>query len=389
MSIVNRRYLMRLIASLFLAISAAAAQSAAPLPSDVAIPRSARHQIVSNANHLTYKLTAFLPKGYETGTDKYPVLYVISGETFGPYFAEMTRFLAAGDIPKLIVVGIDFTDDDSYSLDLPTAGNDPHWNVPNNRGAANFLTIVLGEIKPFVDQHYRTVASDNGIAGHSMAGFFALYAFLHAPDVFQHVYAASPSMVWQDNVLLRDAQALIASSKDLKAHVFTDQGGLEGDDGRLQALDTAMTSAHLPSLRWVMRVAPGQSHQTVAFVDGIDALYSIYGPELRHPEDSELAQLAGTYCASDKSRFSLQVQDHHLFLLGFQAEPNNRTELLTIAPGEWFIRYLKYQMIATSDGKARSRLALHLQPTPGPNGNIYTPTVSAELCPAANKTGRK
>jgi hypothetical protein len=268
---------------LCLVITPAAAQSAAPLPSDVAIPRSLRHQIVSNANRVNYKLTVFLPKGYESETDKYPVLYVISGETFGPYFAEMTRFLAAGDIPKLIVVEIDFTDDDSYSLDLPTGGHDPHWDVPNNRGAANFLKIVLGEIKPFVDQHYRTVVGDNGIAGHSMAGFFALYAFLHAPDVFQHIYAASPSMVWQDNVLLRDSQALIACSKDLKAHIFTDMGGLEGDDGRLQSLDRAMTSAHLPPLRWVMRVAPGQSHQTVAFADGIDALYSIYGPELRPP----------------------------------------------------------------------------------------------------------
>ena len=99
------------------------------------------------------------------------------------------------------------------------------------------------------DQHYQTIVGDNGIAGHSMAGFFALYAFLHAQDVFQHVYAASPSMVWQANVLLRVAQALIASSNDLKAHIFTDNGGLEGDDGRLRALDIAMTSAHLPSLR--------------------------------------------------------------------------------------------------------------------------------------------
>jgi predicted alpha/beta superfamily hydrolase len=118
---------------------------------------------VSNDNPVGYKLTVFLPKRYETETIN-PVLYVIRGETFGPYFAERTRCLAAGDIPELIVVGIDFTNDASYSLDLPTAGKDPHRNVPSNRGAANFLKIVLGKIKPLVDQHYRIVVADNGIA---------------------------------------------------------------------------------------------------------------------------------------------------------------------------------------------------------------------------------
>ena len=46
---------------LFLAIPAAAAQSAATVPSDVAILRRERNKIVSSANHLTYKLMVFLP----------------------------------------------------------------------------------------------------------------------------------------------------------------------------------------------------------------------------------------------------------------------------------------------------------------------------------------
>jgi hypothetical protein len=46
---------------LFLAVPAAATQSAAHLPAEVAVPRSVRHKIVSNANHRTYKLMVFLP----------------------------------------------------------------------------------------------------------------------------------------------------------------------------------------------------------------------------------------------------------------------------------------------------------------------------------------
>jgi hypothetical protein len=73
----------------------AAAQATAVLPAEVAIPRSVRHQITSKMNGLKYKLSVFLPRGYETGTDRYPILYVASGVTFGPDFAEMTRFLTA------------------------------------------------------------------------------------------------------------------------------------------------------------------------------------------------------------------------------------------------------------------------------------------------------
>ena len=59
MSILNGRQLIWLTTFLFLAILDVAAQSAAPLPSDVALPRSPGHEIVPNANHLTYKLMVF------------------------------------------------------------------------------------------------------------------------------------------------------------------------------------------------------------------------------------------------------------------------------------------------------------------------------------------
>lgn len=52
----NGSQLMWLTTLLFLAITAAAAQGASPLLSDVALPRSVEHKIVSN------KLIVFLPK---------------------------------------------------------------------------------------------------------------------------------------------------------------------------------------------------------------------------------------------------------------------------------------------------------------------------------------
>jgi predicted alpha/beta superfamily hydrolase len=354
------------------------------LPSEVVVQGSVRHEITSKLNGISYRLSVFLPRGYESGNDRYPVLYVIPGETFGSFFAQLTRYLGQGDIPKLIVVGIDFTDNDSYTLDLPTAGVDPHWSVPENRGAANFLSFLLGQVKPFIDTKYRTSPQDNGIFGHSLGGFFALYAFLHGQSSFQHVYASSPSTVWQNNRLLSDIKEIVAQGKGLSGRVFVDQGSLEEFDGRLEAIDQAVTSAHLPQLRWNMRVASNQSHRTVAFADGIDALYSIYGPEMREVSEEELSALTGTYCTEKNNhKFSLEAKERRLFLIGSpdsDDDPQSRTVLLTSEPNVWFIRYLDYKMTVMLTGEKTYRVTFHLQPTPGPNGNVLTSEVSASLC---------
>ncbi len=320
-----------------------------------------------------------MPKGYDPAKgQRYPVFYFIPGGPFGVYVSEISKYLSSGDIPKLIVVGIDFSPDDSYSMDLPSAGHDSHWDVPSNRGAQNFLHILLSEIKPYVDDTFPTVKNDTGIGGHSLGGFFALYALLHAPDSFQHVYAASPSLVWQDFVLLRDEQALATRVADIKARVFVDRGGLEGDDHRLEKLTQSIQSPHFPSLEWTSRTAIGQTHQTVAFADGIDALYSIYGPVLRHPSYEELRSLAGTYETSDGKSFRIQADREHLYAIGFRdEEPDSTVELISSTPNEWFIRYLWTRFVFHPASKQEPDVTIYLQDTPGPNGKTDTPVVTA------------
>src|SRR6266496_5100056 len=47
------------------------------------------------------------PTGYDSGTDRYPVLYLLDGETHFQYTAAIVDFLAANDrIPQMLVVGI-------------------------------------------------------------------------------------------------------------------------------------------------------------------------------------------------------------------------------------------------------------------------------------------
>ncbi len=361
-------------------VSAATSSISAPAiakADGVAVPNSYRRTVTSKVNGITYKLTIFLPKGYDPDSaERYPVFYFVPGDAFGVYFSQIARFLASGDIPKLIIVGVDFPPDQSYSMDLPTAGADPHWNVPANRGAANFLKIMKTEIKPYIDAQFPTDPADTGIGGHSLGAFFALYALFQAPETFTHVYASSPSLVWQDFVLLREEAALSRRARDLPARVFVNQGEMEGDDGRLAKLDAAIRSRRYPSLSWQARRTLGQTHQTIAFADGIDALYFIYGPRLRRPDAAELSTLAGKWESSDGRRFCTKARAGNLYLVDFDRDEPRSVQLISAEKDHWFLRYLWHRFDFTR-GHGEIGLSIHLQDTPGPNGEAKSPELTA------------
>src|SRR5579884_349654 len=59
------------------------------------------------------------PAGYASGSDRYPVLYLLDGETHFRYTAAIVDFLAANDrIPKMLVVGIASGDSRKRTHDL-------------------------------------------------------------------------------------------------------------------------------------------------------------------------------------------------------------------------------------------------------------------------------
>jgi len=354
--------------------------AAAPLAKadEISFPNSYRRSLTSKVNGVTYGLRIFLPQSYDPAkAHRYPVFYFIRGEHFGAYFAELARILSAGDISPIIVVGIDFPADQSYFMDLPTAGHDPHWTVPENRGAANFLKILTTEIKPLIDQEFPTNPDDTGIGGHSMGGFFALYALFSAPDIFSHVYASSPSLIWQDQVLLRYEAALAAHGKDLHARVFVDEGEQESQDERLSALDKAIRSRTYPSLRWTARRTAGQTHQTIAFANGLDALYFIYGPDLRQADQAEIDELSGEWQRSDGEHFRIRATEGRMYLVGFDDEDDVQTEILSEKRGEWFIRYLWHRFRVERDAAGTVTLVFEMQDTPGPNGEAKAPRLTA------------
>ena len=135
----------------------------------------------------------YLPEGYDSSKENYPVLYLLHGatDTFmaWPERGEMLRItdetLAVGDVRKMIVV-------------MPDASGKGERNAGADMGYFNvkgwaYEDFFFQEFLPNIDGKYRTIASKEGraISGLSMGGGGAtVYAQRH-PEVFQASYSTS------------------------------------------------------------------------------------------------------------------------------------------------------------------------------------------------------
>lgn len=118
-----------------------------------------------------------LPAGYAESDARYPVLYLLhgGGQDHSAFMARRT-FVATARRNDMIVV-------------MPAAGR----TLPTADAQTRYETFLATELVPYVDSHYRTVASQQGraIGGISQGGGFAASTALRYPGVFGVVGALS------------------------------------------------------------------------------------------------------------------------------------------------------------------------------------------------------
>lgn len=156
----------------------------------------------------------YLPPGYDTSEERYPVLYMLDGQNLfddrtayaGEWKVDETlNAMAAEGELSLIVVGID------NELSHRMTEYSP-WDHPKHgpqEGEA-FMAFVVNTVKPYIDERYRTLPGreNTGIMGSSMGAFISHYAILRYPDVFSKVGILSPSYWYSDHAyaLLENAE---------------------------------------------------------------------------------------------------------------------------------------------------------------------------------------
>jgi predicted alpha/beta superfamily hydrolase len=187
----------------------------------------------------------YLPPGYEAEAPRrYPVLYLHDGQNL---FDGATAYIPGQDwrvgqtagalireraIEPVIVVGIYNTGHARVEEYTPSAC--PRLKVGGK--ADLYGRLIVEELKPFIDSHYRTRAgaSDTGLGGSSLGGLLTAYLGLRHPGVFGKLAVVSPSVWWDGRRILGDVAALASKTG---ARIWLDMGTGEGvraiNDARL------------------------------------------------------------------------------------------------------------------------------------------------------------
>lgn len=176
-------------------------------------------------------IIVWLPQGYESPKKKknhYPVLYMHDGQNImDPKTAfigkdwrvdeTVSKLIRQKKIKEIIIVGIYNTPDrlDEYS-----------WS---DKGE-NYLKFLVDELKPFIDQNYRTLteSENTAIIGSSMGGLISFYAAWHYPEVFGKAGCMSSSFYYNNDRSIRQVQDYAGQKKHIKFYID------HGEDGSLR-----------------------------------------------------------------------------------------------------------------------------------------------------------
>ncbi|WP_257387048.1 alpha/beta hydrolase [Tahibacter caeni] len=199
------------------------------------------HALQSAALGRRYPLLVSLPRDYAASAGRrYPVLYV----TDVNYAFPLVRSIAAmvGDkgagLEDFILVGLGYADGDTppYSRRrdyTPTrngprdAESDESGRPPLHGEAEAYRRFIAEEVFPFVEAHYRADPARRIFAGHSYGALFGAHVLLTEPRMFERYILSSPSLWFDDRVMLERESRYALGHDDLPAKVFFAIGSYE------------------------------------------------------------------------------------------------------------------------------------------------------------------
>jgi len=155
-----------------------------------------------------------LPERYKENEGSFPVLYLFDAEiNFIPVCGVVDILSRWKLIPGLIVIGIPNTD---RMRDL-TPTRDRKFDIGG--GGDNFLKFLREELIPFIDQNYRT-KKFRILEGHSVSGMFTMYVFCADTSLFNAYIAVSPSMYWDEQIMLLKIEDFLKTNPQLKKQLY-------------------------------------------------------------------------------------------------------------------------------------------------------------------------
>jgi predicted alpha/beta superfamily hydrolase len=188
-------------------------------------------EILSKVLNEQRRINIYLPDGYsKNDTTQYPVIYIIDGgmqEDF-LHITGIVQFNTQPWInrfPKSIVVGIENVDrkrDCSFAVDnldfLKRVGFKKEYYTTYG-GSAAYIKFIATELQPYISKNYEA-NNYKTVVGESLAGLLTTEILLKHRDMFDTYIIMSPSLWWGNELLLKEAPALLSAKSKTKVKVY-------------------------------------------------------------------------------------------------------------------------------------------------------------------------
>ena len=200
-----------------------------------------------------------VPPDYDKTIKKYPVFYAVDGQWNFNFSVQALGWLSDpgfGMIPKMIVVTV-------HTLDNRTRDLTPTRDKQNNSGggADTLYQFIKEELIPFVEKNYRTY-NYKVLCGSSFGGLFVMNAFVTDPGFFNGYLSTSPSMWWDNKVILDMTGNLLSKNPEMRCRLYITMAN-EGIGMGVDSLAAILEKYPVKGLAWKYDKHPDEVHETI------------------------------------------------------------------------------------------------------------------------------
>jgi len=220
--------------------------------------RTSTFSIHAASNGADYTINVALPYDYDTNGADYATIYVLDGEENFNYVAEQCeRISGDASTQNVLVVSIGYGNDRAIDYTPETADG-------TGGRAEQFMLFIRDELIPRIESDYRADTSREGriILGHSFGGLLAAYAFTNHNNVFSNYLMLSPSLWYDEQVLLRLEQNNRLHNANNHHLIYLGLGELERAGNMLASFEAfhQRLENHYPGISLARHLAPHQDH---------------------------------------------------------------------------------------------------------------------------------
>jgi len=253
------------------------------------------HEFRSRFFRNTRFLRVWLPPGYDDAKNSikfYPVLYLNDGQNLFEPSTSLTgvewqvdetaeRLIREGQIPPMIVVGIDNAGKDRLREYMPYRSLNPTMLRVQGSRYPNFL---IKEVMPFVAEMYRIASGpeNTGLGGSSLGALISLYTAASHPGWFGRLLLESPSLWASNRQMIKESRAVKQWPQRIFLAAGTAEAGREDRDRSMvddvRELAAIFRRAGLNDQRIKLVIDEGATHHESAwarrFPDALAFLFS-------------------------------------------------------------------------------------------------------------------